>query len=102
MSGRPPSAAQVALHEDARIQFTGVLDDVSPGRQLEVSCWDSACEQTRSQHACELAGIPRIYESDRSVHAGPAAQLDILTKAAATGFQLVDIELQSAEILKSG
>ena len=29
------------------------------------------------------------------------AQLDILTKAAATGFQLVDIELQSAEILKS-
>ena len=29
-----------------------------------------------------------------------AAQLDILTKAAATGFQLVDIELQSAEILK--
>jgi 3-dehydroquinate dehydratase/shikimate dehydrogenase len=31
-----------------------------------------------------------------------AAQLDILTKAAATGFQLVDIELQSAEILKSG
>ena len=30
-----------------------------------------------------------------------AAQLDILTKAAATGFQLVDIELQSAEILKS-
>ncbi|HEY4930192.1 MAG TPA: shikimate dehydrogenase [Terriglobales bacterium] len=31
-----------------------------------------------------------------------AAQLDILTKAAVTGFQLVDIELQSAEILKSG
>jgi 3-dehydroquinate dehydratase / shikimate dehydrogenase len=31
-----------------------------------------------------------------------SAQLDILTKAAATGFQLVDIELQSAEILKSG
>ncbi len=31
-----------------------------------------------------------------------AAQLDILTKAAATGFQLVDIELQTAEILKSG
>ncbi len=30
-----------------------------------------------------------------------AAQLDILTKAAATGFQLVDIELQSAEILKA-
>jgi 3-dehydroquinate dehydratase/shikimate dehydrogenase len=29
-----------------------------------------------------------------------AAQLDILTKAAALGFQLVDIELQSAEILK--
>src|SRR3974390_2180862 len=29
-----------------------------------------------------------------------AAQLDLLTKAAATGFQLVDIELQSAEILK--
>src|SRR6516225_7981006 len=29
------------------------------------------------------------------------AQLDILTKAAATGFQLVDIELQSAEILKA-
>lgn len=29
-----------------------------------------------------------------------AAQLEILTKAAATGFQLVDIELQSAEILK--
>jgi len=28
------------------------------------------------------------------------AQLDILTKAAAAGFQLVDIELQSAEILK--
>ena len=31
-----------------------------------------------------------------------AAQLDILTKAAATGFQLVDIELQSAESLKPG
>jgi 3-dehydroquinate dehydratase/shikimate dehydrogenase len=31
-----------------------------------------------------------------------AAQLDILTKAAAAGFQLVDIELQSAEILKAG
>jgi 3-dehydroquinate dehydratase/shikimate dehydrogenase len=31
-----------------------------------------------------------------------AAQLDILTKAAGTGFQLVDIELQTAEILKSG
>ncbi len=31
-----------------------------------------------------------------------AAQLEILTKAAAAGFQLVDIELQSAEILKSG
>jgi len=30
-----------------------------------------------------------------------AAQLDILTKAAALGFQLVDIELQSAEILKA-
>lgn len=29
-----------------------------------------------------------------------AAQLEILMKAAATGFQLVDIELQSAEILK--
>ena len=29
-----------------------------------------------------------------------AAQLEILTKAAAAGFQLVDIELQSAEILK--
>ena len=29
-----------------------------------------------------------------------AAQLDILTRAAATGFQLVDIELQSAQILK--
>src|SRR6516164_7133636 len=29
-----------------------------------------------------------------------AAQLALLTKAAATGFQLVDIELQSAEILK--
>src|SRR5271169_6425311 len=29
-----------------------------------------------------------------------AAQLDILVKAAATGFQLIDIELQSAEILK--
>jgi len=31
-----------------------------------------------------------------------ASQLDLLTKAAATGFQLVDIELQSAEILKAG
>src|SRR5271165_6394980 len=29
-----------------------------------------------------------------------AAQLDLLTKAAAVGFQLADIELQSAEILK--
>jgi len=42
----------------------------------------------------------------RSVNGGKfkgsaSAQLDILTKAAATGFQLVDIELQSAEILKS-
>jgi 3-dehydroquinate dehydratase/shikimate dehydrogenase len=31
-----------------------------------------------------------------------AAQLEILTKAAATGFQLVDIEIQSAQILKAG
>ena len=31
-----------------------------------------------------------------------SAQLEILTKAAATGFQLVDIELQSAEVLKAG
>jgi 3-dehydroquinate dehydratase/shikimate dehydrogenase len=31
-----------------------------------------------------------------------AAQIELLTKAAATGFQLVDIELQSAEILKAG
>ena len=31
-----------------------------------------------------------------------AAQLEVLTKAAAAGFQLVDIEIQSAEILKSG
>ena len=30
-----------------------------------------------------------------------SAQFDILIKAAATGFQLVDIELQSAEILKA-
>ena len=30
-----------------------------------------------------------------------SAQLDLLMKAAATGFQLVDIELQSAEILKT-
>src|SRR5215831_15387838 len=29
-----------------------------------------------------------------------SAQLEVLTKAAATGFQLVDIELQSAEALK--
>ena len=31
-----------------------------------------------------------------------AAQLELLTDAAAAGFQLVDIELQSAEILKAG
>ena len=31
-----------------------------------------------------------------------ASQLDVLTKAAAAGFQLVDIELQSAQILKAG
>jgi len=31
-----------------------------------------------------------------------SAQLDVLTKAATAGFQLVDIELQSAEILKTG
>jgi 3-dehydroquinate dehydratase/shikimate dehydrogenase len=31
-----------------------------------------------------------------------AAQLELLTKAAATGFQLVDLELQTAEILKAG
>jgi 3-dehydroquinate dehydratase/shikimate dehydrogenase len=31
-----------------------------------------------------------------------AAQLELLTKAAATGFQLVDLELQSAAILKAG
>jgi 3-dehydroquinate dehydratase / shikimate dehydrogenase len=31
-----------------------------------------------------------------------ASQLEVLTKAAAVGFQLVDIELQSAEILKAG
>ena len=31
-----------------------------------------------------------------------SAQLDILIKAAATGFQLVDIELQSARVLKPG
>jgi len=31
-----------------------------------------------------------------------AAQLELLTKAAATGFQLVDLELQTAEMLKAG
>ena len=31
-----------------------------------------------------------------------AAQLELLTKAAATGFQLVDLELQTAETLKAG
>ncbi|HEX8799035.1 MAG TPA: shikimate dehydrogenase, partial [Terriglobales bacterium] len=31
-----------------------------------------------------------------------AAQLELLTKSAATGFQLVDLELQTAEILKAG
>src|SRR6516164_9247362 len=31
-----------------------------------------------------------------------AAQIELLTKAAATGFQLVDLELQTAEILKAG
>ena len=31
-----------------------------------------------------------------------AAQLELLTKAAATGFQLVDLELQTAEIVKAG
>ena len=76
MSGAPLSG-RVILRADARIQFADVLDDVSPGRQLEVSGWDSACEQTRSQQPCELSGIPRIYESDRSVHAGPAGELDM-------------------------
>ena len=33
---------------------------------------------------------------------GASAQLEVLTKAAAMGFQLVDIELQSAEMLKAG
>jgi len=31
-----------------------------------------------------------------------AAQLEVLTRAAAAGFQLVDIEIQSAEMLKAG
>jgi 3-dehydroquinate dehydratase/shikimate dehydrogenase len=65
-----------------------------------------------------LAGLPKlkhfldlhpeatvIATCRRAVNGGKfkgsgAAQLEVLTKAAAAGFQLVDIELQSAEILK--
>src|ERR1039457_997008 len=42
----------------------------------------------------------RSYINGGKFRGSAAAQLDILTKAAALGFQLVDIELQSAEILK--
>ena len=67
-----------------------------------------------------LAGLPKlkhfldmhpeatvIATCRRAVNGGrfrgsASAQLEILTKAAAMGFQLVDIELQSAEILKAG
>ncbi len=67
-----------------------------------------------------LAGLPKlkhfldlhpeatvIATCRRAVNGGKfkgsaAAQLEVLTKAAAMGFQLVDIELQSAEILKAG
>ena len=67
-----------------------------------------------------LAGLPKlkhfldmhpeatvIATCRRAVNGGKfkgsaSAQLEVLTKAAAVGFQLVDIELQSAEILKAG
>jgi 3-dehydroquinate dehydratase/shikimate dehydrogenase len=67
-----------------------------------------------------LAGLPKlkhfldmhpeatvIATCRRAVNGGKfkgsaSAQLEVLTKAAAIGFQLVDIELQSAEILKAG
>jgi 3-dehydroquinate dehydratase / shikimate dehydrogenase len=67
-----------------------------------------------------LAGLPKlkhfldlhpeatvIATCRRAVNGGKfkgsaAAQLEVLTKAAAAGFQLVDIELQSAEALKAG
>ncbi len=66
-----------------------------------------------------LAGLPKlkhfldmhpeatvIATCRRAVNGGKfkgsaSAQLEVLTKAAAMGFQLVDIELQSAEILKA-
>ena len=67
-----------------------------------------------------LAGLPKlkhfldmhpeatvIATCRRAVNGGrfkgsAASQLEVLTKAAVVGFQLVDIELQSAEILKAG
>src|SRR5664279_476053 len=67
-----------------------------------------------------LAGLPKlkhfldshpeatvIATCRRAVNGGKfkgsaSAQLEVLTKAAAVGYQLVDIELQSAEVLKSG
>ncbi len=67
-----------------------------------------------------LAGLPKlkhfldmhpestvIATCRRAVNGGKfkgsaSAQLEVLTKAAAMGFQLVDIELQSAQVLKSG
>ena len=70
--------------------------------------------------ASPLAGLPKlkhfldmhpeatvIATCRRAVNGGKfkgsaSAQLEVLTKAASVGFQLVDIELQSAEILKAG
>jgi 3-dehydroquinate dehydratase / shikimate dehydrogenase len=51
--------------------------------------------------ATVIATCRRVVNGGR-FKGSAAAQLDILLNAAATGFQLVDIELQSAEILKKG
>ena len=73
MSGAP-SVGQVALQAYPRIQLAGVFDHFGPGRQLEVSGRDSACAQRRRERVCELPGIPRVDESDRSVHTGQAGE----------------------------
>jgi hypothetical protein len=76
MSGTP-SVDRAAPQVYPRIQIAGVRNYFSPGRQLEVSGWDSTCAQSRREQVCELSGIARIDESDGSTHAGQAGEFDM-------------------------
>jgi 3-dehydroquinate dehydratase/shikimate dehydrogenase len=69
--------------------------------------WNPAAGLPKLKHFLDLHPEATVIATcRRAVNGGKfkgsaAAQLELLTKAAATGFQLVDLELQSAEILKA-